>query len=121
MRRRQYSAKRRGAHLAGEADLRAPFERLVDTGVRSTIAERRGLREFLVDEITELSGAERVLLVLDAPEGTRVTCCSCPRKTPVLLKAIAPWLDAARRTRVTAVRYLRESGPARPALVLSRP
>ena len=33
-RRRRLSAKRQSAHLAGEADLRAPFERLADTGMR---------------------------------------------------------------------------------------
>ena len=64
--RRRFSAKRRAAHLAGEADLRAPFERLVDTGMRlNELRSAAELHEFLVDEVTELSGAERVLLVLD--------------------------------------------------------
>ena len=57
-RRRRYSAKRRTAHLAGDADLRAPFERLVDTGVRlNELRSADELHEFLVDEVTELSGA----------------------------------------------------------------
>src|SRR5439155_1079827 len=71
-RRRRYSAKRRTAHLAGDADLRAPFERLVDTGVRlNELRHADELHEFLVDEVTELSGAERVLLVLETPAGVQ--------------------------------------------------
>ena len=46
-----------------------PFERLVDTGLRlNEIKSEAELHEFLVDEVTELSGAERVLLVLEAPD-----------------------------------------------------
>ncbi len=56
------------AHLAGEASLREPFERLVDTGLRlNELRSVEELHEFLIDEATELSGAERVLLVLEAP------------------------------------------------------
>ncbi len=66
----------RPAHLAGTASLREPFERLVDTGLRMN--EIRGvaeLHEFLIEEATELSGAERVLLLLEhagrsAPRGS---------------------------------------------------
>ena len=69
-RRRRLSAKRQSAHLAGAADLRAPFERLADIGMRlnelRSVAE---LQEFLIDEVTELSGAERVLLVLEGDGG----------------------------------------------------
>ncbi len=112
-RRQRFSAKRRTAHLAGEADLRAPFERLVDTGVRlNELHSATELHEFLVDEVTELSGAERVLLVLDEPEGSaRSRARSFPRaKTPyALLQAIAPWLDEARRTRATSLRYVPEA------------
>ena len=72
-RRRRLPAKRAAAHLAGRADLRAPFERLVDTGVRlNELRSAEDLHEFLVDEVTELSGAERVLLVLETPDGLRV-------------------------------------------------
>ncbi len=70
-RERRLPAKRRAAHLAGKADLRAPFERLVDTGMRmNELRSAAELHEFLVDEVTELSGAERVLLVLETPERT---------------------------------------------------
>ena len=42
------------------------FKRLVDTGMR--LNELRGaeeLQQFLIDQVTELSGARRVLLVLN--------------------------------------------------------
>ncbi len=108
-RQRRFSAKRRNAHLAGEADLRAPFERLVDTGMRLNEMRSAGdMHEFLVDEVTELSGAERVLLVLDAPDGAVVASSLMPagEDASSLLNAIAPWLDEARRTHATALRHL---------------
>ena len=43
-------------HLAGEANLREPFERLVDTGLRlNELRSAAELHEFLIDEATELS------------------------------------------------------------------
>jgi hypothetical protein len=66
-RKRRLSPQRRAAHLAGEANLREPFERLVDTGLRlNELRSSEELHEFLIDEATELSGAERVLLVLES-------------------------------------------------------
>ena len=57
-------------HLTGETSLREPFERLVDTGLRlNELRSADELHEFLIDEATELSGAERVLLVLESPQG----------------------------------------------------
>jgi hypothetical protein len=64
---RKLPRKRREAHLAGKANLSESFERLVDTGLRlNEIKTEKELHEFLVDEVTELSGAERVLLILEA-------------------------------------------------------
>jgi hypothetical protein len=101
-------AKRRAAHLAGKADLRAPFERLVDTGVRlNELRSAEELQEFLVDEVTELSGAERVLLVLETPDGMRVAGSLLPagEDASTLLYAVTPWLDEARRTRASTLRH----------------
>src|SRR5439155_7277859 len=101
--------------LAGEADLHAPFERLVDTGMRlNELRSSEELHEFLVDEVTELSGAERVLLVLDGPEGRRVASSLLPAgEDPVaLLNAIDPWLDEAHRTHSTTLRHLPEKADA---------
>jgi hypothetical protein len=75
---RHLPVKRHAAHLAGKADLRAPFERLVDTGMRmNELRSAADLHEFLVDEVTELSGAERVLLVLERPTVRKLPgrCC----------------------------------------------
>ncbi len=79
-RKRRLSAERRAAHLAGEANLREPFERLVDTGLRlNELRSAEELHEFLIDEATELSGAERVLLVLETPQGLQLAGSLVPR------------------------------------------
>ncbi len=57
-RARRPRTKRRPAHLTGAANLREPFERLVDTGLRlNELRSSAELHEFLIDEATELSGA----------------------------------------------------------------
>ena len=107
-RRRRYSAKRRAAHLAGDADLRAPFERLVETGMRlNELRSAEELHEFLVDEVTELSGAERVLLVLEESSGLRVAGSLLPAGEDVsaLFHAATPSIDAARRTRASSLTH----------------
>ncbi len=108
-------AQRRGVpadaqlpHLQAESDLREPFERLVDTGLR--LNELRGaaqLHEFLIEEATELSGAERVLLVLETPTGPSLAGAMLPRGEDgaALLRAITPWLDDARRTRRVSLHH----------------
>ena len=124
-RRRRLSASRRAAHLAGEADLRAPFERLVDTGMRlNELRSAEELHEFLVDEVTELSGAERVLLVLDTPErtaGRLLAPARGRRRRRADRRRSSPWLDDARRTRVTEPALSpRRGGRDRAALVPRR-
>ncbi len=55
-RKRRLSPQRRTAHLVGEANLREPFERLVDTGLRlNELRSADELHEFLIDEATELA------------------------------------------------------------------
>ena len=110
-RKRRLPAKRAAAHLAGRADLRAPFERLVDTGVRlNELRSAEELHEFLVDEVTELSGAERVLLVLESAGSLRVAGSLVPvgEDASVLLHSVTPWLEDARRARVATLRHLPE-------------
>ncbi|HEX8012789.1 MAG TPA: GAF domain-containing protein [Casimicrobiaceae bacterium] len=105
-RRRRLSPEQRAAHLAGEANLREPFERLVDTGLRlNELRSAAELHEFLIDEATELSGAERVLLVLEAPRGPRLAGSLVPRgEDPAkLLRAIDPHLAHVRRTRTASL------------------
>jgi signal transduction histidine kinase/DNA-binding response OmpR family regulator len=114
-RRRKLPREAREAHLAGEANLREPFERLVDTGLRLNEQKSESqLREFLVDEVTELCGAERVLLLLDGADGLQVAGALLPRgeaEAP-LLRAITPWLVEARRSRAARLRHGPEGAEA---------
>ena len=110
-RKRRLPAKRRTAHLQGEADLRAPFERLVDTGMRlNELRNSADLHEFLVDAVTELSGAERVLLVLESAHGLELAGSLVPRgeDAHALLESIAPDLSQSRRTHAVSLNH----GPA---------
>jgi GAF domain-containing protein/CheY-like chemotaxis protein/tetratricopeptide (TPR) repeat protein len=106
--KRRLSAQRRVAHLRGEANLREPFERLVDTGLRLNELRSAGeLHEFLIDEATELSGAERVLLVLETPEGAQLAGSLVPRGEDAqdLLREVTPALKEVRRTRTATLSY----------------
>ena len=68
-RMRGTASKLRIPHLAGKTSLREPFQRLADTGLRMNGLRSSGeLHEFLIGEATEISGAERVLLVADRPD-----------------------------------------------------
>jgi signal transduction histidine kinase/putative methionine-R-sulfoxide reductase with GAF domain/ActR/RegA family two-component response regulator len=94
--------KRRLAHLTLPSDLREPFERLVDTGLRlNELRSGDELHEFLIDEIAELLGAERVLLVLQSGAERQLAGQLLPRgeDAATLLAAVTPWLDEAGRTR----------------------
>ena len=102
---------KREAHLAGAANLREPFERLVDTGLRlNELRSAEDLQTFLVDEASELTGAERLLLVLDSPEGPRIAGSLVPdgEEPEALSEAILPSLDDARRARAVDLRYAPE-------------
>ena len=110
-RKRRLSPERRGAHLKGEANLREPFERLVDTGLRlNELRSAQDLHEFLIDEATELSGAERVLLVLETPDGQHLAGSLVPSGEDVrtLLLEIAPSVEEVRRTRAVRLAYAPE-------------
>ena len=107
-RARGLSDARRLAHLAIASDPGEPFKRLVDTGTRlNELRSDAALHEFLIDEITELSGAERVLLILETDGERRVAGAQLPagEQPADLLRAIAPWLDEARRTRAVSLRH----------------
>ena len=111
-RKRRLSPQRRAAHLAGEANLREPFERLVDTGLRlNELRSAEELHEFLIDEATELSGAERVLLVLETPQGLRLAGSLLPRgeDAQALLREVTPALMEVRRTRAASLTYSPEA------------
>jgi GAF domain-containing protein len=114
-RRRRLPAARRTAHLAAKANLREPFERLVDTGVR--LNELRGVSEvhdFVLEETQELSGAERVLLVLERSGGIELAGSIVPRgeDAKLLLATAGPELERARRLRATAISHEPASAPS---------
>jgi len=114
-RRRGLAPARTLAHLSALTQLREPFERLVDTGVRmNQLHSAAGLHEFLVEEATELTGAERVLLVLADGEALTLAGAQLPPGEPAepLLQAIRPWLDEARHTRLARLRHGPEGAEA---------
>src|SRR5262249_62434943 len=52
------------APLAVESNVREPFQRLADTGLRlNALHTVEEIQAFIVEEATELSGADRVVLV----------------------------------------------------------
>jgi signal transduction histidine kinase/CheY-like chemotaxis protein len=107
-RRRGLSRRRTVEHLEGGTDLSEPFERLADTGLRmNELRSAAELQEFLIEEATELSGADRVLLALDDDGGLHIAGAQLPagESAESLLAAITPWLDEARRTRAARLRH----------------
>ena len=106
--RRGVADDERLAHLALPSSAIEPFQRLVDTGMRmNALRSAAELHDFLIDEVTELSGAERVLLVLDAPQGAQVAGALLPpgEDASDLLRAVTPWLAEARETRAARLRH----------------
>ena len=92
-RRRAPPSARYLAHLSAHTQLREPFERLVDTGVRlNELHNAAALNEFLVEEATELTGAERVLLVLADGEQLAIAGSQLPpgEDAATLLQAVRP-------------------------------
>ncbi|HVF64569.1 MAG TPA: GAF domain-containing protein, partial [Casimicrobiaceae bacterium] len=103
--------KRLPPHLGGEANLREPFERLVDTGLRlNEIRSSEELREFLIDEATELSGAERVLLILAMPDGGKLAGAQMPKgeDAALLMDDVSPMFDSVARTRAAVLEHVPE-------------
>ncbi|WP_457350328.1 GAF domain-containing protein [Roseateles sp. P5_D6] len=108
----------RPRHLNGAAHLDERFARQVDVGLRlAELATGTELHEFLVDESAEISGAERVLLVLEYGGSLRhIASHLMPQGEAggeeALLAAITPWLDEARGSRAAALRIGPEGVPA---------
>jgi hypothetical protein len=109
-RKKRLSAELATAHLRGEASLGEPFERLVDTGLRLNELRSSGeLHEFLIEEVSELIGAERVLLVLEADGKRTLAGSNVPRGEDAarLFAKVKGALDDARRARTTQLSFPR--------------
>ncbi len=109
--RRGVPVAQRLEHLRLPSSLADPFKRLVESGLRlNQLRSESELHDFLIDELTELSGAERVLLVLQGVDGRHVAGALLPagEDAAALLQAVTPWLDDAAATREPRLRH----GPA---------
>ncbi|MBS0319990.1 MAG: GAF domain-containing protein [Proteobacteria bacterium] len=105
-RRKRLARARREAHITGPADLREPFERLVDTGLRlNALRGAERIAEFLVDEATELTGAERVLLIQDGDGTRRIVEARMPHgeDAAALLAPLDERLEASRDSRNASI------------------
>ncbi|HZI83545.1 MAG TPA: GAF domain-containing protein, partial [Casimicrobiaceae bacterium] len=92
--------KRLLAHLAIESNVREPFQRLADTGLRlNALHTAEEIREFIVEEATELCGGERVLLALEVNGKPAVAHALLPagESADEVLATIEPLLADARR------------------------
>jgi len=88
--------------------LRDRFNLLVDVGLRlSGFRGERELHDFLIGKATELSGAQRVLLLLGTGGDLCIAGSMLPRgEDPVeLLSALGAWLIESRRTRSARLRH----------------
>jgi len=82
--------------------------RLAAIGLRLIkLGDTEKASKLLVAEATKLADADRVLLVLDEPDGPRVAAARLPvgESDGTLLTAIEPWLDEARQTCIARLRH----------------
>ncbi len=102
--KRKLPKERLFAHLNIESNLREPFQRLADTGLRlNALKTVSDIQTFLVEEATELSGGERVMLILENDGKPLVAESLLPRgeDAAAVLKSISKHLAQARLTRST--------------------
>ena len=117
-RRRAALQDRQPPHLQGASDLRQPMQRLVEAGLRLNAIEREAeLHDLLIEEVAELLGAQRVLLVIEPHRGLaqrQLAASLLPRAESgeELLRAVTPWLDEAASTRALRLRHGPEGAAA---------
>ena len=100
--------KRWTAHLRGAARLAESVERMVATGLRLNEPESTtALHEVLIEEVAELLGARRALLVRAAGETLEPVGAQVPEgeTAEALFAAVAPWLAEAAVTRAVRLRH----------------
>ncbi len=107
--------RRRPPHLVGASTLSEPFERLVDTGLRmNELRTRDALLDFLLEEATELSGAERVLIVHSKDDTRNVIRALLPEgeDAAAALSSALPWIDQAARRQGAVLAHTPENARA---------
>jgi len=106
----------RPPHLGGSGAGTEALARLADVGLRMNAVRREAdLHEFLIEEIAELIGARRVIVLLDGAGGRpRVAAAALPagETAEALVAAIDPWLDEARRDEAPRLRHGPEGADA---------
>ncbi|MCB0103438.1 MAG: GAF domain-containing protein [Anaerolineales bacterium] len=104
------------AHLYLESNTREPFTRLTDTSQRlnllKTVSE---IQTFLVEEATELSGGERVMLILEVGKKLEAAESLLPveEEAEVVLASIKKHLTSARLTRTVQLILPKKQGLSR--------
>ncbi len=99
---RKLSKKKIFAHQYLESNTREPFKRLTDTALRlNALHTAKELYTFIMEEATELSGGERVLVILEKNESREAVETILPNGENVqeVLNLIDPYLAQARLTR----------------------
>jgi GAF domain-containing protein/CheY-like chemotaxis protein len=92
------------AHLIFESNLREPFQRLAEISLElNTLHSLQEIQTFLVEEATELSGGERVMLILEKDGKLEVAESMLPRGEDAgkVLKSIGKLFNQVRLTRTT--------------------
>jgi len=106
--------KRLLAHLVIESNIREPFQRLADTGLRlNALHTAAEIREFIVEEATELCGGERVLLAVEVSGKPMVAHALLPpgEEADQVLETIQPLLAEARRGGTVVLSQTPEKAP----------
>ena len=92
--------ERRFAHLQVESSLREPFERLAEISLElNALHSLDEIQTFLVEEATELSGGERVLLILEKDGELADSYVPAGENVQKAFSTAKKYLDKARTTR----------------------
>jgi len=114
--KRKLPKERLFAHLNIESNLREPFQRLADTGLRlNALHTIERIQTFLVEEATELIGGERVMLILENNGKPIVVDSLLPRgeDAATVLRSISKHLAQARLTLTVQLTLPKKSGLSR--------
>lgn len=114
--KQKLSKERLYAYLNIESNTREPFARLTDTSQRlNLLKEILEIQTFLVEEATELSGAERVMLILEAGKKLEVAESILPigEEADKVLPSIKKHLASARLTRTVQLILPQKQGLSR--------